>query len=336
LELQGSTIVVHEVIGDSGGIRTFVERARSSLGALALPDSSITYTPAAVSLASLIQRQDQLTGAASKLLQSGVDLVSWGPDIPSNTLLVNVHNLTQSDESSITDEVGAPNLTVKDSPEANRTSRTTDSPPWYGGDLLHLTAAGGSCTSGFSVADSNGVTYDTTAAHCGNGTFKQNGQGYGVTVKWEMANNGIGDSQTVSTYPNSAAGDVFTGTNTVRPVETVDVATQNTGEQFCADGYFTQENCTGIIGNPSMCVHFKDGTTTCGLVYGQSHSFTQPNLVQPGDSGGPVYNYNLDGTLDARGLITGEACDPPGPCPGIYYTQISTPLYFFGLHVIGG
>ena len=43
------------------------------------------------------------------------------------------------------------------------------------------------------------------------------------------------------------------------------------------------------------------GNISCGLDLAQADY----RLVQGGDSGGPVYSYNLNGLLNARGIIAG-------------------------------
>ena len=50
-------------------------------------------------------------------------------------------------------------------------SRTNDTPPWNGGDML-LTTSGTLCSLGFGVHDtSTGTTYQLSAGHCGSNTW---------------------------------------------------------------------------------------------------------------------------------------------------------------------
>jgi hypothetical protein len=327
-------IVIHVLDSGRARVQQIVDQRRQALGSQALPADKVAYVSATESLASLQSRQDQLTRAFASLEQQGVKISSYYPDIVNNTLDVTVQAFKQGDQDAIAQAIGNGNLIVTEGADATPYSRATDSYPWFGGDWI--SSSTDSCTSGFSMVDSSGVTYNSSAAHCDttaghNDTFKQNGQGYGVTVRWERCNNCVGDSELISTYPGSSDGYVWQTNSATSRVGTVDTGQQVAGESMCADGYYTflqigNESCGGTIVASNVCVTFD--IVVCGLIKATKSSV----IAQPGDSGGPIYNHNADGSLNARGLVTGGPCS--GSCTTVYYTQIATPMFLFGVSVI--
>jgi hypothetical protein len=96
LKVQGKTIKIHVVPAGERSVKDVVGKELAALGARAVPESSITYVDATETLASLTQRQDALTAQADALRKNGIDVVSWGPQVADNALLVEVHNLNAS------------------------------------------------------------------------------------------------------------------------------------------------------------------------------------------------------------------------------------------------
>lgn len=233
-------ITVHAV--DDGSDRTdaAIDSVVDELGEQGLSRSQITVEPAMVTLGALNSRRDMLTVNVDALRDRGTRMVYWAASVTTNTLEVGVEQLDARARADIVDVVGSDALTLREVRPNADASRTTDSSPWYGGDLLSPTPTGGSCTSGFSVRDGSGITYNTTAGHCGNGTFKQDWQGYGVTVSMNHCNLCNGDDQTVSSYPGSSAGWVFTSSTGATKVGFYALASY-AGDIICTDGYFTGE-----------------------------------------------------------------------------------------------
>lgn len=75
-------------------------------------------------------------------------------------------------------------------------------------------------------------------------------------------------------------------------------------ETYCSDGSFTGQNCTARVAAVNACLNVADetGHTTyiCGLAIATSTNSSR--LVQPGDSGGPVYDSPTSGI--AKGIIS--------------------------------
>ena len=264
-----------------------------------------------------------------------------GPDIANNALRVTLASLDPSSESRVTAVVGSQNLEFVAGGPVLSTNRTSDGIPWTGGDLINPITSG-ECTSGFPVVDSSGVTYNTTAGHCGNTTFQQYGQAYGYTYQRLYVNNGVGDQQTITTYPNYARGYIWTDSSTRTKID-YQANNQYRGDNMCIDGYVTDESCGSIAAtdqtknecdqNGHNCINVK------GLVWAVSNNGDY--MCQPGDSGGPVYDkntlyrdLNIRGILSGGGTVAGTGQLPdPTQC---YYTMNITINFEDGVNVLVG
>ncbi len=292
MEVKSNDLIVHVLgVGLSQAQSTVTNTLAMTPDSL--PASSISFVSANESLASLTNRQSTLTANSDTLSKEGVELVQWGPDVTNNVLSVGVTTVNEQITSDIESLVGSQDLDVHQQGQiAHATAnRTTDSPAWWGGDLINYVPSG-TCTSGFSLMDTSGVTYDSTAGHCGNlsQTTYQNNQGYGVVTKRYYVNNGNGDDEMISTYPNTAEGWVYvgpTGSGTGKYVHS-QAGTQLVGDQVCFDGYYTGESCIAAISAINQCVTV-GGVKTCDIEEASGYS----PIAQEGDSGGPVYNYNF-------------------------------------------
>ena len=260
------------------------------------PRAAVQIVDATANIAGLESRRDSFAGAAKELASEGIPIVSWGVDVRRNSLRVGLLAITAASTARIEGIVGKSNLDLTVDQPGENASRNTDSSPWYGGDWLD-NPDGTHCTSGFTVFDGSGIRHNTTAGHCTAGASYQNGQGYGFTNNYSYGDHQI-DGQTISTYPGTAAGVVFTSYSTATYVESQSYI-QYAGEDVCLDGYYTGQSC-GKVTLVNFC-WLLSGNISCGLDLAQADY----RLVQGGDSGGPVYSYNLNGLLNARGIIAG-------------------------------
>lgn len=91
----------------------------------------IRYETVAHSLADLTTWTDTLTEERDNLLDAGVELTSWGPDLPSNSVQVTLGTYTPAAEHTLRHAFPEAPLTVV--PESNRPapvpSRTPDTSP---------------------------------------------------------------------------------------------------------------------------------------------------------------------------------------------------------------
>jgi hypothetical protein len=313
------------------GVQQLVDAALASSTSSTLAPSSITYNGNATTpLAVLNSEQQSFGDKAPSLIALGIQIQGWAVDVQANKLQVQVTSSGQQATDAITAAAG-PNVEI----QSLRTpivaaSRTRDTLPWWGADFLN-TPGGFICTSGFSLQDVSGVTYSTTAGHCGTGVFKQNGQGYGITIHNYFVNGGYGDVQSISTYPNSATGCIYTGGSSdsyYRCVSSVQ-STPMLNQTVCASGANNSSAADtaqcGVIYNTNVTGSY-DGNTIHGLV--QVHANYYPNdtlgIAMNGDSGGPVYNVLANGTINAQGIIdaVSECIYPVGnsaSCNYLYY-----------------
>jgi len=320
---DAGSLVVH-LVGNSA-TTSAIESSMASVLApyeasnLALPVSSIVIAPATASLTTLNAIQQTITSNVQTLRLAGVQLESWGVDIMANDVHVSVNGATAASSATLHALVGLNNLSVSDDGVVtNLYSRQTDTFPWFGGDFI---SPGQNqafvCTSGFPISE-GGVTFNVTAGHCSAGqsppvSFNQNGQGYGETYQIQYCSNCSGDFETLTTFPESAAGQVWTGTPTSGSYEQVGGVglSQIVGEKACFDGYAFERDegygsavCNNIKAF-NQCKSVK-GTYTCGLT--KVGSTSAPPMTEEGDSGRPVYNY-FPSTLQALGIIdSGQNC----------------------------
>ena len=158
--------------------------------------------------AARVQNNKRLQNAAKA---SHALLSEWYPDPLTDKLVVGFTKVTAAERAAVSAQFGAaarvitapvfssavgkPGQAATSPRTIHPNSRTADTYPWYGGDRID--GPDGFCTSGFDW-DGNSMT---TAGHCGNATFTNNGNEVGKTYTIQWGNNRI-DLQrlTGSTY----------------------------------------------------------------------------------------------------------------------------------------
>lgn len=217
-------------------------------------------------------------------------------------------------------------------------SRLTDEAPYYGGDRIYrlVSSSSGTLIVQCTVAFTWTTPGMTSAGHCGpTGTIWT--QGY-----YDTSNNTLYNSGSMGTVQDTQFGNnrpdnelitkssyfpyVYTSLQGSLPVGGPDVP--YVGETVCTDGSFNGQNCSGVISQIATCQNVYDGLTgttvyICDLDVATSNN--NSTIVQPGDSGGPVY-VNLSGTLYADGIISA------GTSSGttVYFTDIRNVISTMG------
>jgi hypothetical protein len=205
---------------------------------------------------------------------------------------------------------------------APRPSRLVDSLPYFGGDRIYrlVTLPDGQtgvlqCTVGFKWTGSA----MSTAGHCGGrgtrwtqgyydadtGTLYKTGR-MGTAFYTSFGNGRID----ISLITNQKYGIyVYTALQKVQPV-VGDAQTYRGEMHICADGSFTGENCNGSTSavNVEKTFELPNGDMILVKHLDEVVSVNSTRLVQPGDSGGPVYIYS-GGGISARGTIVGGTSD---------------------------
>lgn len=202
---------------------------------------------------------------------------------------------------------GAHTVTPNDS---GAYSRYNDTSPWYGGDRIDTFTNDhqwvNSCTAGFGYTDPYYAPAQMLfAGHCGGSGFywwnahqdnTWTGQFMGITG-WQTFNNGHTDAALITLQGTTLAPYIYTHDNTYW--QYVGEAYNFAGNQFCTDGSYSQEVCTGQIDYCGATLTI-NGETAHDLCVGHSVGSTGP-LAQPGDSGGPVISGS---PMQVRGIIS--------------------------------
>jgi hypothetical protein len=217
-------------------------------------------------------------------------------------------------------------------------SRLLDALPYYGGDRIYrlISLSGQTYVEECTVAFTWSTPGMTSAGHCGpTGTVWT--QGYLDTSNNTLYKTGsmgtVQDTQYGTNRPDDAlitksswAPYVYTALQNWLPVGGPDAP--YVGDTVCTDGSFTGQNCTAVVSQRTICTNVKNPITgtfvyICDLDVATSSNST--TLVQPGDSGGPVY-VNLSGTLYANGLI----CAGNSARTTVWFTDIANVISTLG------
>ena len=222
--------------------------------------------------------------------------------------------------------VGAhgPRVDVNTDTTTDLYSRKDDVPSYWGGAGIVLTTGSPRCSSGFTVKNSAGTRFMTTAGHC-----FTNGQ----TVRTELGGRIVG---TVSGrgLPNydmeriggqSYAPRIYTGgTNSATSLPVVGAGDSSVGyTNYCHSGRTTGENC-----GHKATSNFAQVCTSSGCKYPVT-AFTGGNLPQGGDSGSPFYVKDSS-RVWIRGLIIA------GDGTTSYAEKYSRIASFLGVSIVTG
>jgi hypothetical protein len=244
-----------------------------------------------------------ITSSFDDWAAQGVALSSWGPDVVTNTIKIDLAHYTPDAAELLTAAYGDLVTVSGDDQVAEASSRTADGAPWYGGSKI--TGPSGSCSTWFpATRNSDGKAVMLTAGHCGTGTWKNNGNTMGTVSfsKWDNYT----DSEVIPVSSN--AGYIFSDpTSTTRTV--TGVSTNNpVGGLVCTEGYTDREVCSVKIYAISQTVTY-DGQLVYGLVKGVQTA--GKNAFSAGDSGGPVGSTTGTNKIRAYGMLIARVTSDP-------------------------
>ena len=275
-----------------------------------------------------------LSGAALSLLEQGLTITAMVPH-PSDggALMVGVHRantskLSRTQAADAIKVVAGIDVTVSERnfdgvPYA---TRQTDVPRFYAGGYMGSVG----CTSGFAM-QTYSASYLLTALHCGSGPFAawDTGTPYGSS-----AGSTPGHAQVIAADSGGFAFLGWYGSSTNRRVS----ASQHawSGDWVCVSGGNTGEHCSLKVFESSGFPWTDDGVNYYTVA--TARQMSSDIGAGKGDSGAPVLNYQVDGTVHAIGVVQGGTdafqvtCPsttrtPPGHCSQeITFTQIDTVL----------
>ncbi|SCL13719.1 Cellulose binding domain-containing protein [Micromonospora nigra] len=192
---------------------------------------------------------------------------------------------------------GVPTAVVRTEELAPR-SREDDAAPWSGGARIW---AGAGCTSGFGVRDAGSTdTYVLSAGHCGD-LGAQWTDGAGEPIGVQTHRNADHDTMLITTA--SPGGHLYVGGShdnvRARVVGWTEVFP---GQLLCQSGATSAWTIGRPVCNLRVEFHYDDRED---LV--EATQLDGEDSARGGDSGGPVYAVNADGTVLAAGTTTRSA-----------------------------
>lgn len=175
-------------------------------------------------------------------------------------------------------------------------SRGDDSPPWSGGAQIINTSIGAGCTSGFGVDTPDGPAI-LTAGHCGESGDSIT-DGGGESIGSVGADNNNFDVLVIPT--DSVDNKIYVGGGDSTEQRTVTSGgAPFVGERVCQSGNTSANSVGGPICNMEVQFEHTDSQRLW-----EATQLDGETAARPGDSGGPVYLDNGDGTVTARGTTT--------------------------------
>jgi hypothetical protein len=222
--------------------------------------------------------------------------------------------------------------------------READTTPYWGGGEMTDTpfpcpsnpslSCANLCTTGFGVQNSQGQTFILSAAHCSFTTPNR-----GTSDSWTTGDGGqttgglpIGGVSFWSTThdvmtigPVSSANHIYACAGISDPANECSLTVTaaggtNVGDAVCDSGAFSGELCGMHATATGVTIQIVDeqGNTICtcqNMV--QADQPTSINAGGNGDSGGPVFAVNSDGSVSARGTLSAEDLSREVPCSGV-------------------
>jgi hypothetical protein len=244
----------------------------------------------------------------------------------TGTVVAGVIDLTDLDQA-IAKVAFGDIVKLEPSSPITKAVRQSDSNPHYG--AAGIVGPGGRCTAGYTVtANKSGARKMLTSGHCGNGAFASNlgGSAWGSTENIRTPNPDAYDFQSIGgqsynptiyegsspwiTIPGSFPS--WSNTNSTRVVK----GSSNPGAQTAAvtiGGAHYGSKSGYVIDQVNIC-NGAPPSMTCGL----NRMFREGGVANfEGDSGAPVYIYDVNGQVQAIGIYDSFSST------NAFYTQLS-------------
>ncbi|MEV0805340.1 S1 family peptidase [Micromonospora sp. NPDC050200] len=298
-----------------------------------------TFTPmkAEVIIEPMVERvpytMDQLTAAQDEVLTltddqlvGAANLRTATIDPVNNRIVIKAATVTQEMREALAARYGAnrvalqlvPGMTVP----SPKSGRQYDTAPYYGGAYFYTSVGG--CSTAFAWTH-EGVHYMLTAGHCTslNGwAYNRNVTlGYVSADNWNNTTGSVkvngkayysGDASTIK-LTQTSYGRVYKGSSTSTSSRAVTGRMgrrSSVGDTYCVSGQVTGEMCGFHVHSTYVTVRYTDGATLRNAMEGYRYG----NCTRGGDSGAPIYNIKSDGTVTARGILSGGSTNTSGHC----------------------
>lgn len=193
------------------------------------------------------------------------------------------------------------------------------------------------CTTGFAVRNGAGQTFMLSAAHCsfstpnqgtadawftGDGGATSGGLSIGKPAFWSASPH---DVMTIG--PVATQGDIYACTSIADPggqcsIRVTSASSTNVGDSLCTSGAFSGQICGLAASAIGVTIQVVDehGNTVCvcrDMIQVDSPPPGTQSAGGNGDSGGPLFSRDSDGTAGARGTITAQNGALVVPCTGV-------------------
>jgi len=221
------------------------------------------------SLGRLEQAQAALDAAG------GVPGLSWGVDVPTNSLVISV---PKGAGSPAADAVIATARSLGVPVRVETVAAAPALQDFNGGEAI-LRSGGGRCSAGFNTVSGSGRQYVVTAGHCTDGypTWSGDGQDIGPTAASSFPGNDFGAIRISNPSALDPRGGVL---NNGAFVDITGAGRVPVNSAVCKTGSTTGTTC-GTVVRYNVTVNYAEGSV---------RQLTETNVcTQPGDSGGPLF-----------------------------------------------
>jgi hypothetical protein len=255
-------------------------------------------------------------------LPGSTSLVSAYVDASNNRVLVETSNASGELREALAAKYGSDRVALYLRPDAVapvKKNRKNDASPFAGG------AAFPGCTTAFGWVH-QGKSYILTAGHCtglnetiSNPTGKMgkvtadNWNNSKGSVKWNGQSYYSGDVSTIKMAAGKASTTlVYKGgpTSNSYRVVTDKWGPSGNGDRYCVSGQMTGEMCGFKVIASNITVKYSDGT----ILKAAHKSYRNGKCTEGGDSGSPIYTIRGDGSIAAKGVLSGGSSNTSGNC----------------------
>jgi V8-like Glu-specific endopeptidase len=303
----------------TGGDDTF-----STMSADVIVEPVVYYVPHTV--ATLTAAQEEVLTLTDAELPGAGNLRTATIDPANDRVVIEAATVTQEMREALAARYGSTRVALQITPSLAlpswKATRQHDTPPYYGG--AYIESSVGSCTAAFAWTH-QGVSYLLTAGHCTSlhGYVNNNDTTLGTVSadNWNNTTGSVklsgldyysGDASTVRLYDTSY-GRVYKGSassSTSRAVTSRYDRRSLVGDTYCVSGMRTGEMCGWRVVATYMTVKYSDGSVLRNATRGYRYG----TCTKGGDSGAPIYRIKSDGTIQAKGILSGGSTNTSGDC----------------------
>jgi hypothetical protein len=295
--LADGRVLIHTIPGRDAAFRAALQRVLSAVSQ-SPGGPSYAYVPAANSWSELDALTQQIAADATNWQARGINLAEFGPDPASNRVLIQLTQYTPLAAQQLTDNYGSSLIAISTTSDQATllpaTDRYTDISPYYAGDAVWGSGQPiPNCTDNFAVSDSSGHFYQLIAGHCTDFvgqyyyTNIPNPAQLGTVAQIHLRDSTQYDAALIGGV-NSVGRVWTTGTTSISVAASA--KSPAVGDKVTVNGQRSGEVRDTTVQAVDKCiqVNYPPVTWVCHMDKTIKSGFV---ITQPGDSGGPVYQY---------------------------------------------